>query len=280
MDQEEVERLTNLSEKQLLIDDLKTDYGLSHVEADALYDKITVFGESYHPGERSKSQIVKTVVAIGQSAGKPIKLCKKVEVLLTVLSEEDIEIRRMHGIKAERRARELRLSAEAVEQGGVLSAEQLAHILCVSKSTIKRDRAVLALQGIAIPTRGEIEDIGPGQTHKAKAIEFVVLKGFSYTETARKIHHSPESIARYVEAFGAVAFLTSEGYSPLLIRKVTKISERVIREYLQILEQARADGFGDRVDAIIARFKELYEIKKKMMPDWNYTGNKGAGGSK
>ena len=43
MNQEELERLVNKSDRQLFINDLNTGFGLSQVEAEALYDSVREF---------------------------------------------------------------------------------------------------------------------------------------------------------------------------------------------------------------------------------------------
>ena len=48
-------------------------YGLSQVGAEALYDGITLFNRDYYNSSRGPGQITKTVVALGEPAGKPIK---------------------------------------------------------------------------------------------------------------------------------------------------------------------------------------------------------------
>ncbi|MCD6456280.1 MAG: DUF1670 domain-containing protein, partial [Methanophagales archaeon] len=64
-------------------------------------------------------------------------------VNLTILHDEDIEIRQKYGITAERRNKELRLCDEAIDQGGVLTQEDLAALLSTSLSAIKRDDTYL-----------------------------------------------------------------------------------------------------------------------------------------
>lgn len=186
MNQEEVERLVNKSDRRLFINDLNTGLGLSQVEAEALYDRITMFNRDYYGGSRGAGQITKTIVALGELAGKPIKYCRMVSVNLTILHDEDIEIRQKHGIAAERRNKELRLCDEAIEQGGVLTQEDLAVLLGTSLSTIKRDDAYLMEQGISLLTRGMMEDIGRGVSHKTKAVE-LYLKNYSLSEIARRM---------------------------------------------------------------------------------------------
>ncbi|MHC1566838.1 MAG: DUF1670 domain-containing protein, partial [Candidatus Syntropharchaeia archaeon] len=125
---------------------------------------------------------------------------------LTILHDEDIEIRQKYGIASERRNKELRLCDEAIDQGGVLTQEDLAILLGTSLSTIKRDDAYFAKRGISLPTRGMVEDIGRGVSHKTKAIE-LYLKNYTLSEIARKMAHSPSSVNRYLEDFSVVAFL-------------------------------------------------------------------------
>jgi len=212
MNQEYFERLVDKSDRQLFINDLNTGFGLSKVEAEALYDRITLFNRDYYDGSRGPCQITKTVVALGEPAGKPIKYCRMVSVNLTIYHEEELEIRQEHGIAAERRNKELRLCDEAIEQGGVLTQEDLAFLLGTSLSTIKRDDAYLRKQGIALLTRGMVEDIGRGVSHT--------------------------------------------------IRKITKLSERLIKEYISLIERAESEGYSDRHNQLLDRFKVNEPFKK------------------
>ncbi len=260
MNQEELERLVNKSDRQLFINDMNADFGLSKVEAEALYDRITQFNREYYDGSRGPGQVMRTVVALGEPAGKPIKFCRKVSVNLTIYHEEDLEIRQRHGIGSERRNKELRLCEEAIEQGGVLTQEDLAMLLGTSLSTIKRDDAYLMRQGISLPTRGMVEDIGRGVSHKTRAVE-LYLKNYSLSEIARKMAHSPSSVNRYLESFSVVAFLHKESYQVLTIRKITKLSERVIKEYIDLIERAESEGYTDRINQLLDQFK-VKEFKK------------------
>ena len=263
MNQEELERLVNKSDRQLFINDLNTGYGLSLVEADALYDRITLFNRDYYNSSRGPGQITKTVVALGEPAGKPIKYCRMVSVNLTILHDEDIEIRQKYGIAAERRNKELRLCDEAIDQGGVLTQEDLAILLGTSLSTIKRDDAYLMKQGVSLPTRGMVEDIGRGVSHKTKAVE-LYLKNYTLSEIARKMAHSPSSVNRYLEDFSVVVFLRRESYPPLTIRKITKLSERLINEYIGLIECAESEGYKDRLNQLLDQFKVNEPLKKTL----------------
>ena len=45
-----MKRLVNKSDRQLFINDLNTGFGLSQVEVEALYDRITLFNRDYYKG--------------------------------------------------------------------------------------------------------------------------------------------------------------------------------------------------------------------------------------
>jgi len=68
----------------------------------------------------------------------------------------------------------VRLFEEAHCQGGLLSQTDLSEILIVDKSTVKRIVKRIKARGDNIPTRGEIKDIGPGISHKARIIELLL----------------------------------------------------------------------------------------------------------
>ena len=69
------------------------------------------------------------------------------------------------------RSRILRLTAEAREQGGLLSYEDLAfRLFNCGIRTIVRDVQALRRRQIEVPSRGQQRDIGPGQTHRVQAV--------------------------------------------------------------------------------------------------------------
>ena len=79
------------------------------------------------------------VVAAGEPAGKPLEQCQKVTVRLTLdAAQEDFQIRD-HGVEGLRRSRILRLTAEARDQGGLLSYEDLPDLFNCGVRTIVRD---------------------------------------------------------------------------------------------------------------------------------------------
>ncbi len=86
-------------------------------------------------------QIQLLVVSAEEPAGKPLEQCQKVTVRLTLdAGQEDFQVRLSHGVEGLRRSRILRLTAEARDQGGLLSYEDLAfRLFNCGVRTIVRD---------------------------------------------------------------------------------------------------------------------------------------------
>jgi len=111
---------------------------------------------------------------------------------------------------------------------------------------VKRIKA----RGGSIPTRGEIKDIGPGISHKARIIE-LLLKRYQPTEVVLKTRHSLSSITRYFENFIKVLYLHDKGFSIVKIRHLTGTSEKVIGEYLIIYARYRKnEDYTERLKEI------------------------------
>ena len=96
------------------------------------------------------------VVAAQEPSGKKLGDCQKVSVLLTLDQPDDDDVRVHHGVTGLRRARLLRMTVEAFEQGGLLTHEDLAYrLLNCGLRTIVRDVEQLRGEGLAVPPRGQ-----------------------------------------------------------------------------------------------------------------------------
>jgi hypothetical protein len=194
------------------------------------------------------------VVAAHEPAGKSLEECQKVPVLLTLdAGADDAEVRAYYGIAALRRARLLRLCVEAREQGGLLSYEDLAYRLFnCGVRTLVRDVAQLRREGLVVPTRGQQQDIGPGQTHRVQAVR-LFLEGHEPMEIARRLYHALSSIENYLTAFARVVFLANKGYGDDEIAFVLRRSSALVSAYRQLAEK-----WGSKRTAK-ARFHELLD---------------------
>jgi hypothetical protein len=180
-------------------------------------------------------QIKLLAVAATEPAGKSLEQCQKVTVLLTLdAGPEDLQVRLAQGVEGLRRGRILRVAAEAREQGGLLSYEDLAfRLFNCGLRTIVRDVQALRRRDIAVPTRGQQQDIGPGQTHRVQAVR-LYIQGLEPNEIARRLYHTIGCIENYVTTFARVVFLANKGYSDDEIAFVMRRSSPLVAAYRKL----------------------------------------------
>lgn len=211
--------------------------GISPWEADVL---VEVVNEVYftEPEERplQAGQMRYVCVASSEGAGKPLQRCQQQTVVLTVLDREDPQVLAQKDAEGLRQHRIQRLTEEAREQGGLLSQEDLAQLLCCSVRTIRRDiRQLRERYEIMVATRGQQKDIGPTVSHKGVAIRHW-LAGSEPLEVARKINHSLHAVERYLQHFSRVVFLVGKGFEPLQIALTVGLSSANVKTYLEIFQ--------------------------------------------
>lgn len=203
-------------------------------------------------------QVKLLVVAAGEPAGKSLEDCQKVTVLLTLDDgRDDSAIRRRDGIAGLRRARLLRLATEARDQGGLLSYEDLAYrLLNCGVRTLIRDVRALRGRDVEVPTRGQQQDIGPGQTHRVQAVR-LYLQGLEPNEIARRLYHTLGSIENYLGTFARVVFLASKGYDDDAIAFVIRRSSALVAAYRRLHEEFKNKRTAQaRLREILGRARE------------------------
>jgi len=202
-------------------------------------------------------QIKLLVVAATEPAGKALDDCQKVTVTLSLdAGEEDFRLRRQRGVVGLRRARLFRMACEAREQNGLLSHEDLGYrLLNCGLRTIVRDLQVLRRAGIQVPTRGQQQDIGPGQTHRAQAVR-LFLQGFEPNEVATRLYHSLGSIENYLTTFARVVFLCRKGYGDDEIAFIIQRSSSLVATYRNLLAEFKGQRSAQaRIRQICARIQ-------------------------
>lgn len=183
-------------------------------------------------------QIQMIVTALNAPFGPKLSESHQVRVKLTLdLGAEDAQAKAAEGAEGLRRGRILRLTAEALEQGGVLTQEDLSRALQVDRRTIERDIRTLKAAGHTIQTRGMIKNVGRGQTHKVKIID-LWLNRETYGKIAHWVHHSPQSIKRYVSTFLRLVTLHRQGKEATEIAYLTQSSPKLVKDYLALYENA------------------------------------------
>lgn len=183
-----------------------------------------------------------TVVKAEEKSGKIIEKMEKLRVRITVDNgiEDQTTVEEV-GRKGLREARIQRITEEAMEQGGVMSQEDISRVMGISIRTVKRDIQAIKSRGIEVITRGMLHNIGRGQTHKEKIIG-MLLDGQTYSEIKLRMRHSVGAIKRYVESFTKVLMAEKKGIKGAKeISSVTGVSERLVGQYKEIIRAGKKD---------------------------------------
>lgn len=235
MEQEVIERLQAKSPEEAIIEQIGRDFNLAPFMARTQFEQIKKYFERYYDLKREVGQITFLALSGETPAGRPIAQSKRVAITLSYDSAADLEAMRQ-GIGELRRCKIQRLTREAQEQGALLTQEDLARLLCASRTTIKRDIAELRGAGLDVPTRGQIKDIGKGVSHKSQIVSDW-LTGYTFSQIQVRRRHSIAAIERYCRDYQRVARLSKHGLSVAEVRLSTGLSERLIQEYLTLYEQ-------------------------------------------
>ena len=226
------------------------------------FEQMRKYFEQYLGLERDVGQMTFLAVSTDTPPGRPVAECKRLAITLTLDCVDDLEALG-RGVGALRRSKIQRLTREAQDQGALLTQEDLARLLCTSRSTIKRDIAQLRAEGIDVPTRGQIKDIGKGISHKA-CIVGDWLAGYTFSQIQRRRRHSISSIERYCSDFQRVVCLHTRDLNVTAIRISTGLSERLIQEYLSLYQAVAVDN--DRLRQLLREptpaTEEPAEIKR------------------
>jgi biotin operon repressor len=240
MEQSVIERLQAKSPEEAIIEQISRDFNLAPFMARTQFEQMRRYFEQYFELARDVGQMTFLALSGDNPPGRPIAECRRVAVVLTLDSPDDLEALR-NGIAALRRSKIQRLTREAQEQGALLTQEDLARLLCASRSTVKRDIAQLRGEGIDVPTRGQIKDIGKGISHKGQIVQDW-LAGYTFSQIKQRRWHSVHSIERYCLDFQRVIRLHKRDLKMADIRLSTGLSERLIKEYLALYEEAGPDN--------------------------------------
>lgn len=230
-------RLLVKREHQVLLRELE-DYRLSVVQSRALVQWLEGYLSEQGADHLADGQIYYSAVAFGEPAGRPLDQCRLIRIKLTLDAPGDLDYLKPGGggLPALRRARLLRIAAEAVDQGARLTQEDFVRLLVVSPRTIRRMIKALREEGIYVPTRGYSQDIGRGTSHKAIAVK-LYLEYATYTEIHRRTGDTSRSIERYLQDFVAVIQALKWGVPAHDIPVITGLSPSLVKEYLELYQK-------------------------------------------
>lgn len=229
--------------------------GLSPWEAEVLIETIEEIYFS-HSGLReiSDGQMKYKCVSSDEGPGKELKDCQLSTVILTIHDDNDTTDLSSNTdcgrSKESRHRRIMRIAAEAKEQGGLLSQEDLSKLLMCDVRTIRRDIQVLKKNGIVVPTRGTVKDIGPGVTHREIAVR-LWLEGKEPVAIRTQINHHIKSVENYLEKFKRVVYLRRQGFNSFQIALCVGISVSAVNMYNDMYEKYKNTAlFKDRLEEI------------------------------
>jgi hypothetical protein len=256
-----VTRLKSKNARNAIIQHISEDFNLMPIMAEAYFNQVSTYFQQHANISLKSGQICYEAVAESEPAGKHIALARKVSCKLTLNDPlSDYEVLAQYGLAGLRRHRLLRITREALDQGAVLSYEDIAIILTTSPATVRRDARYLRKQGKLVVTRGWKQDMGPGISHKTQIIE-MYLKGYTFTDVEQRTNHSEKSVARYLRDFTQVITLKNQNFSPAQIRQVTGFSQRLVNEYLDIFTYYNKSK-NERLELLLNP-KELKKTKEQ-----------------
>ena len=246
-DREVLDRLDSKTLDARFTTEIQQGLNCSPFEAEAV---LGVVKEVYFPflaaeaPEPPPGKITLIAVAADEPAGKPVALCDKQTVCLTLhRGKIDDLLFQERGPAGFRQARLLDLCQQALSQGALLTAEDLAYrIFFVTPRTISRDLNVVrqAHPDVLIPMRSTLHDLGPVLTHRTQIIRWA-LQGKTTTQICQIMHHSPEAVANYLSTFTRCVQLARQKMQVGQIAFLLRRGPSLIRAYLQILDECQRD---------------------------------------
>jgi DNA-binding CsgD family transcriptional regulator len=229
----------------------------SPFEAQAILQTVySVFSPFFDNAASLKpGQIQLPVISIEGRQSQSLAEAPLVTVTLTLSNDaEDLPIRERHGVVGLRRHRLQRICREALQQDGLLTVEDLANrIFNCGERTVCRDIQALKKQGITLPLRSTVKDMGRTLSHRCDIVRLWLL-GKEYSQIARDSFHSVPSVQNYVGKFKRVVALTLEGFDAFTIAFLVRISSSLVKHYQELYQT---------LDIVPHRKEELSNMSKK-----------------
>jgi hypothetical protein len=219
--------------------DVMEGMSCSPFEAQALLDKVhDVYAPIFDNSDTLKpGQIQVSVVGATVPPTTPLAQAKQQLVTLTLnAGSDDLAVREQGGVIALRRRRLVRICEEAFQQGGLLTLEGVADIFNCAVRTLVSDLAVLRKEGITLPLRSTIKDMGRAITHRKLIVEYW-LSGLEYSDIAPKTCHSVHSVANYVEKFKRCVALFAAGYDLDTVAFIARVSPSLAKAMYTLHEE-------------------------------------------
>jgi len=240
----EYKRMKGKSLKHIILDRFLNHYGYDKgaVTASAIIDDLLALIEQYYRYNDNSflkpGQIVWHAVPVDEypKKGKSMAQTRLKPVVLDMITDDDIE-----GLKTPIGTHELKMKKierwthQAYDQGALLSQLDLAVLLASTTVTVGICvREYQNLYSRSLPTRGNIQLIGSGQTHKRPIIA-LHLKGYLVPTICQKTNHSKGSVERYIHDFEAIKTLSEKFDDVDLISRIVRLTPSVVKQYLDLV---------------------------------------------
>jgi hypothetical protein len=208
---------------------------------------------------RKDGEIIYYAISENTTSGTPLSNCELVPVKLTIFSQDDRNPYSPYNTSTRKWNKAQRYSIQAQDQKANLSQYDLAFLLGVSISVIKD--LMKKHEDKVIPTRGNIQDIGPGISHAEKIIK-LYLEGYTETEIKLKTGHSYQSIENYLKKFTKVVGLIDLGLNLNQIRMSAKMTYNLAAKFREIYEKYNTEQYGWILAKIRNNFNQTVKKKK------------------
>jgi len=251
------ERLRQKQQDVQFTNQLQAGLNCSFFESKAILNCVYEVYQPFFDNSASMKpgQILFEVVSVENSAKKKLSACQMKSVVLTLdAGISDLSVRQESGVIGLRRHRLERIANECFQQGGLLTVEDIANrLLNCGERTLVRDIKALKEQGICLPLRSTIKDMGRSISHREMIVK-CWLQGMELSLISRQTNHSIEAIANYVEKFKRVICLAKDNHEIATIAFLVKISVTLAQQYYDLYQT---------LDIVPHREKELDELIKK-----------------
>ena len=251
------QRLQRKQLDQQFISEVRNGCNCSPFEAEAILETVNkVYGAFFDNSSTIQpGQIQLTVISCEARISSALSEAPMVTVTLTMTDDgADLDIRQKHGIVALRQHRLQRICTEAVQQGGLLTVEDLANRLFnCGERTLCRDIKQMKDKGIILPLRSTVKDMGRTLSHRADIVRHWLL-GKEYSQIGRDTFHSAAAVHNYIDKFKRVVSLSLAGCEPFTIAFLVRLSSNLVKQYLELYQT---------LDIVAHRKEELDGMSKK-----------------
>jgi len=177
--------------------------------------------------------------AIHKDTRADSKNMKLVPVVLTLVDDDDIS-KLENGLKIPEHKQNVvaRMLKEAYGQGALLSMRDISLLLAISDSNASGVRKNYENKHkIELPHPGNLQDMGSCITHKNQIIYKHVVEKKDPLTVAKETNHTIYSVDNYLRDFNRVKTLYLDGKDQGYIHIVTKLSIKLIAQYVNIINQ-------------------------------------------